>query len=223
MQRSLAFLSHRYVAAAADADPLTEAERASPSSSRDQAAVPDAPAASIGAFFRIRPLAAGIGKMCGMAAVVAIAAGLTLALPGCGFQPREALTLPGSIEVRGGSFELRDALNARLTGSGARPAAEGADIVLDVRAARFDERLLTMEPLAGGAVEYRISYHVRYTVKDRSGKPLLDPGEVELLREYRVHTGERASRGRERAHLHAEMHRTAAAAILRRLHALSGG
>lgn len=145
-----------------------------------------------------------------------------LVFAGCGFQPRGDLVLPGSIEVRGGSFELRDALNARLAGGGARIAAKAADVVLDVGTAGFSERTLTVEPLRGNAREYRVEYHVRYTVKDRSGEPLLEPGEVRLEREYRLHSDERDSRTRERARIHGEMRRAAAAAILRRLHALSG-
>ena len=127
--------------------------------------------------------------------------------------------------MRGGSFELRDALNARLAGSGARPAGADtdADVVLDVRTASFGERLLTVEPLRGEGREYRITYHVRYTVRDRDGQRLLDPGEVDLYRDYRLHTGEREGRSRERARIHGEMQRAAAEAILRRLHALAGG
>ena len=125
--------------------------------------------------------------------------------------------------MRGGSFELRDALNARLAGSGARPAGVDADVVLDVRTASFGERLLTVEPLRGEGREYRITYHVRYTVRDRDGQRLLDPGEVDLYRDYRLHTGEREGRSRERARIHGEMQRAAAEAILRRLHALAGG
>ena len=151
---------------------------------------------------------------------------LTLVLTGCGFQPRGALDLPGppgAMAVRGGPPELREALNVRLVGGGAQLAAEDAGVVLDVRSARFGERLLTVEPVTGGAVEYQVSYHVRYTVTDRGGKAVLEPGQVDLRREYRVHAGERATRDRERARIHDEMHRSAAAAILRRLHALSGG
>ena len=150
---------------------------------------------------------------------------LILVLAGCGFQPRGSLVLPGSVEVRGGSFALRDALNARLAGSGARPAGmdSDADVVLDVRTASFGERVLTVEPLRGEGHEYRITYRVRYTVRDRSGQRILDPGEVNLSRDYRLHRGGRKGRGRERARIRSEMHGAAAEAILRRLHALAGG
>lgn len=145
-----------------------------------------------------------------------------LLLAGCGFAPRGELALPGSVEVRGGSFELRDALSARLAGSGARPAGADADVVLDVRTASFGERLLTVEPLRGEGHEYRITYRVRYTVQDREGRPLLDPGELDLHRDYRLHPGGREGRRRERARIRGELHRAAAASILVRLHALAG-
>ena len=159
------------------------------------------------------------------AAAAAAAFVLAAALAGCGFAPRGDLALPGPVEVRGGSFELRDALNARLAGSGARPAGADADaaVVLDVRTASFGERVLTVEPLRGEGREYRITYRVRYTVRARDGQRILEPGEIDLSRDYRLHSGGREGRSRERARIHGEMHRAAAEAILRRLHALAGG
>lgn len=148
---------------------------------------------------------------------------LGLVLAGCAFQPRGALDLPGSVRVQGGSFALRDALEAGLEGSGARLARKDAELVLSVRPGGFDERLLSVEPVRGEAREYQVAYHVRYTLRDATGAEILDPGEVTVLREYRVHPGERLSRTRERAVIHDEMRREAATAILRRLHALSGG
>ena len=149
---------------------------------------------------------------------------LGLVLAGCGaFQPRGALDLPGSLQVKGGSFELRDALEARLAGSGVRLAGKDADLVLTVRPARFQERLLSVEPVRGEAREYQIAYEVRYTLKDGKGQKVLEPGDVKVVRVYRVHRGERLSRTRERAVIRDEMHREAAAAIVRRLHATSGG
>ena len=149
---------------------------------------------------------------------------LGLVLAGCGaFQPREALVLPGSVQVRGGSFELRDALQARLAGSGARLADKDADLVLTVLPGGFSERLLSVEPVRGEAREYQVAYEVRYTLKDGKGQKVLEPGDVKVVREYRVHRGERLTRTRERAVIRDEMRREAAAAIVRRLHATSGG
>ena len=149
---------------------------------------------------------------------------LGLVLAGCGaFQPRGALELPGSVRVQGGSFELRDALEARLAGSGVQIAGKDADLVLRVRPGGFRERLLSVEPVRGEAREYQIAYEVSYTLKDGAGQKVLEPGGVKVVREYRVHRGERLSRTRERAVIHEEIRREAAAAIVRRLHATSGG
>ena len=149
---------------------------------------------------------------------------LGLALAGCGaFQPRGALDLPGSVQVQGGSFELRDALEARLAGSGARLAGKDADLVLTVRPGGFSERLLSVEPVRGEAREYQVAYEVRYTLKDGKGQKVLEPGDVKVVRAYRVHRGERLSRTREQAVIRDEMRREAAAAIVRQLHATSGG
>ena len=156
-----------------------------------------------------------------LALIGALLGGVVLA--GCAFEPRGALELPGSLRVQGGSFELRGALEARLAGSGVRLAGNDADIVLALRPGRFEERLLSVEPVRGEAREYRIVHRVRYTLRDRKGEPVLEPGEVEVVREYRLHTGERLSRTRETAVIRDEMHREAAAAIVRRLHALSAG
>ena len=148
---------------------------------------------------------------------------LGLLLAGCAFQPRGALDLPGSVRVQGGSFELRGAVEARLEGSDVRLAGKDADLVLALRPEGFSERLLTVEPVRGDAREYQIAYYVRYTLRDAAGGQVLEPGEVTVLREYRVHPGERLSRTRERAVIHDEMRREAATAILRRLHAISDG
>ena len=148
---------------------------------------------------------------------------LGLLLAGCAFQPRGALDLPGSVRVQGGSFELRGAVEARLEGSGVRLAGKDADLVLALRPEGFSERLLSVEPVRGDAREYQVAYHVRYTLRDAAGGRVLEPGEVTVLREYRVHPGERLSRTRERAVIHDEMRREAATAILRRLHAISDG
>ena len=147
---------------------------------------------------------------------------LALVLAGCGFQPLGELDLPGSVRVQGGSYELRSALETRLAGSGVRIAANGADIVLALQPGSFDERLLSVEPVRGEAREYQVAFLVRYGVRDRKGGQVLEPGEVSVLREYRVHRGERLSRTRERALVHDEMRREAAAAIVRRLYASSG-
>jgi len=150
--------------------------------------------------------------------------GLVLILAGCGaFQPRGALDLPGSVRVQGGSFELRDALEARLAGSGVRLAGKDADLVLALRPGGFSERLLSVEPVGGEAREYQIAYEVRYTLKDGKGQTALEPGDVKVLRSYRVHRDERLSQTRERAAVHAEMRREAAASIVRRLYAAAGG
>ena len=148
---------------------------------------------------------------------------LGLVLAGCAFQPRAELDLPGSVRVQGGSFELRDALEARLAGSGVRLAGKDADLVLAVRPGGFDERLLSVEPVQGEAREYQVAYQVRFTLRHGNGEQVLEPGDVKVVREYRVHSGERLSRTHERAVVHDEMRREAATAILRRLHVLSGG
>ena len=148
---------------------------------------------------------------------------LGLVLAGCTYQPRGELDLPGSVRVQGGSFELRDALEARLAGSGGRLAGKDADLVLAVRPRGFVTRLLSVEPVRGSAREFQVAYRVRYTLRDGNGEQILEPGDVKVVREYRVHPGERLSRTRERAVVHDEMRREAATAILRRLHVLAGG
>ena len=154
---------------------------------------------------------------------VGAAAFLGLTFAGCAFQPRGALDLPGSVQVRGGSFELRDALQAQLAGSGARLAKKDPDLVLTVEPKGFRQRLLSVEPVWGHAREHQVAYRVRYALRDAKGEPVFDPGEVRVVREYRAHSGERLSRNRERRAINDEMRREAAAAIVRRLHALSGG
>ena len=152
-----------------------------------------------------------------------IGALLGLVLAGCAFQPRGELALPGSVQVKGGSFELRSELEARLAGSGVQLARSDADIVLTLRPGGFAERVLSVEPVRGSAREYQVAYRVRYTVRDRKGGQVLEPGEVNVLREFRAHRGERPTLAGERAVVRGEMHREAAAAIVRRLHATSGG
>ena len=155
--------------------------------------------------------------------LVLTAALLGLVLAGCGFAPRGELDLPGAVRVKGGSSELRHALEARLAASGVRVSRNDADIVLTLEPGDFSERVLSVDPVRGEAHEYQISFHVSYSARDGTGKRVLEPGEVSVLREYRVHRGERLSRLRERNVVHDEMRREAAAAIIRRLYAHTGG
>ena len=146
-----------------------------------------------------------------------------LVLAGCGFEPRGELDLPGAVRVNGGSYALRNAVETRLAASGARLSRNDADIVLTLEPGGFDERVLSIDPVRGEAHEYQVSFHVAYSMRDGSGKRILEPGEVSVLREYRVHRGERSSRYRERKVVRDEMRREAAAAIIRRLYADTGG
>ena len=148
---------------------------------------------------------------------------LGLLLTGCGFEPRGDLDLPGTVRVHGGSFELRSALETRLAGSGVRVAGSDADLTLALSTEGFSERLLSIDPARGEAREYQVAFHVGYSMRDGDGRMVLPPGEVSVLREYRVLRRERLSRLRHQAVVHGEMRRAAAAAIMRRLHAASGG
>ena len=152
-----------------------------------------------------------------------IGALLGFVLAGCGFEPRGELDLPGAVRVKGGSTELRDALETRLSASGVRVSRNDADIVLTLAPGGFTERVLSVDPVRGDAREYQVSFHVAYSARDGSGTRVLEPGEVSVLREYRVHRGERLSRLRERKVVHDEMRREAAAAIIRQLYAQTGG
>ena len=148
---------------------------------------------------------------------------LGLVLAGCGFAPRGGLDLPGTVRVLGGSFELRSALEARLAGSGVRIARSDADLTLTLQPEDLSERLLSIDPVRGEAHEYQVAFHVRYALLDGGGRRVRPPGEVSVLREYRVHRRERLSRERERKVVHDEMRRAAAAAIIRQLYADRGG
>ena len=158
-----------------------------------------------------------------LASIVIVAVLAAIALTGCGFQTRGDLNLSGTIRVEGGSFVLRDALETGLAGRGAMLAGKDADIVLAIRSPAFGERVLSVGPKRGDEREYQIAFHVRYTIRTRDGESLADPGAVTVVREYRVHPGQRRSRALEREIVHDEMRREAAATILRRLHAALPG
>jgi len=100
------------------------------------------------------------------------------------------------------------------------PDAASADVVVELRNERFDERVLSVDPRTGKAREYQIAYRVDLGVRHTDRRPLIKDQTVDLLRDYSF--DERAALGKfeEQQVLRDEMIEDAAETVLRRLESI---
>lgn len=144
-----------------------------------------------------------------------------LLLQGCGFHLRG--TLEGSADmpltyVQGSAAPggIRTALSRadKITGN-----IDQAEAVLNVVSEKFDRRVLSVDS-NGRVSEYEIFYAVDFTVQDKTGKQLIGPQTVSLVRDYRFDETQVLGKDTEEAGLRQDMVRDAAQQILRRLQVL---
>jgi LPS-assembly lipoprotein len=100
------------------------------------------------------------------------------------------------------------------------PDAASADVVVELRNERFDERVLSVDPRTGKAREYQIAYRVDLAVHHTDRRPLIKDQTVDLLRDYTF--DERAALGKfeEQQVLRDDMIQDAAETVLRRLESI---
>lgn len=154
-------------------------------------------------------------------------AALVLALSACGFQLRQALTLPPDLgPVRVVSIDryspLAESLAQALTRAGAVPAQEGsAEVaVLDLMSGRWGDTPAALDEL-GRVQEYSLRYAVVFELRKADGKPLVPRQSIELSRDYVSSPTNAIGTEGEREILMREMRREMSSAVLRRIGAVS--
>ena len=151
---------------------------------------------------------------------------LSLAVAGCGYQIRGAVSLPPGLDAVhvAGPPEIGAALIEVLDSGGVRVRSNGdsAQAVVRLTEERFSRRLLSVDPDTGKEGEFEVSYRVTFRVTDPDGGELVPGQTVSLLRDYAFDSAALLGKNRERRTLHAEMRRDAAGQIARRILAALG-
>ena len=155
----------------------------------------------------------------------AIAFVLALALAGCGFQLRSALSLPpdlGPIQVEGqGRYSrLADALSLSLQRAGAT-VVEGRGRNDEVARLRILSERWGSTPISidarGRAQEYTLRYAVVFELVRADGEDLVPQQAVELARDYIRSPTDLTGADSEQELLTREMERDMVASIVRRI------
>lgn len=154
---------------------------------------------------------------------------LALALSACGFQLREALTLPpdlGPVQVaaRDPYSALRQSLELSLERAGATVVPVTARDP-DLSTLRIVSELWDSQPIAvderGRAQEFSLRYATVFVLERGDGTVLVPRQAVELSRDYVSLPGNATGTESEREILAREMQREMTASILRRIDAAS--
>lgn len=99
----------------------------------------------------------------------------------------------------------------------AAPDAASADVVVELRNERFDERVLSVDPRTGKAREYQIAFRVDLAVRHTDRRPLIKNQTLDLLRDFTFDETAALGKFEEQRVLREEMIQDAAETVLRRL------
>ncbi len=153
---------------------------------------------------------------------------LTLVLSACGFQLRNALTLPAGLDpikvVSTSQYSpLADSLSQSLARAGATPATEATKTpaVLRIKAERWGDTPISVDS-RGRAQEFSLRYAVVFELRNGDGTVLVPEQNIELSRDYISVPNNSIGTEGERDILVREMQREMAASILRRIDAATG-
>ncbi|MBV2210209.1 MAG: hypothetical protein KUL77_11680 [Thermomonas sp.] len=159
--------------------------------------------------------------------LIAIALTATL-LAGCGFHLRKALRLPenlGPVRVTASDrySPLADTLAEGLQRAGAVPAAEDTKdevAILAIVSEQWADTPISMDQF-GRAQEFTLRYAVIFSLKRADGEMLVPQQAIELSRDYLAPAVDSIGKTAERELLVRELRRDMAAAVLRRVDAVS--
>ena len=149
--------------------------------------------------------------------VVAVAA-----LSACGFHPRAKLDLPDtlgpvSVETADKYSPLGLELASALSRAGAsEPVAGMPSATLRISSENWQTAPLSVDQFAQ-VREYVTRYKVSFSLQSVEGKPLIEPQDLELSREYTYDQNASAGSPAEQELIRKELRRDMEAAILRRL------
>lgn len=152
---------------------------------------------------------------------------LVLALSACGFQLRNALTLPPDLgPVRVVSVDraspLAESLARSLDLAGATAATDNIPdaAVLDVLAERWGDTPISVDAF-GRSQEFSLRYAVIFELRKGDGSVLVPRQTIELSRDYVANPVNAIGTEGEREILQRELRREMASAVLRRIDAVS--
>ncbi|MGZ8203947.1 MAG: LPS-assembly lipoprotein LptE [Burkholderiales bacterium] len=154
---------------------------------------------------------------------LALTAALCVALAGCGFQLRGSAKLPfNTLYVEAPQFSLFATQLRRVIGSGSETRVTNnqaeADATLQVVAELREKEILSLS--AGGrARELQLRYRVRYLVYDKLKRPIVEPGEIILSRDYSFDDQNQVPGEGEEVLLYRDMQTDAVQQLVRRLQA----
>jgi len=142
-------------------------------------------------------------------------------LTACGWQLRGSPLLfdLGSVEVRGGSFDIHDLLVQALESSKVDVHPKG-DFILRLSEERFDRRTVAVDA-QGRAAETELDYRIRWVLLESNGTPLTETGSVNLTRTVHVDPTNATASSDEESAIKNSMYQDAAWQILRQLNAAS--
>jgi LPS-assembly lipoprotein len=100
------------------------------------------------------------------------------------------------------------------------PDAASADVVVELRNERFDERVLSVDPRTGKAREYQIAYRVDLAARHTDRRPLIKAQTVDLLRDFTFDESAALGKFEEQQVLREDMIQDAAETVLRRLESI---
>ncbi|MEE8380043.1 MAG: LPS assembly lipoprotein LptE [Gammaproteobacteria bacterium] len=143
-----------------------------------------------------------------------------LLLTSCGFHLRGSVALPpalSEVAVKDVSLnsDIAPELRRALKNAGVR-VSDSAAMVLMVRAEKYAKRVLSVDSV-GRALEYGLSYSVRFSLKDEKGIAWISEESVIQTRDLRFDATAVLGTAREEAQLKTEMRRDAVSQILRQL------
>lgn len=152
---------------------------------------------------------------------------LVLALSACGFQLRDALTLPANLDpVKVTSTSryspLAESLAQALERAGATlaTASTPSPAVLQVKAERWGDTPISVDSF-GRAQEFSLRYAVVFELRNGDGTVLVPEQNIELSRDYISVPNNSIGTEGERDILVRELEREMAASVLRRIDAAS--
>jgi LPS-assembly lipoprotein len=152
---------------------------------------------------------------------------LALALGGCGFQLRGEQKLP--FETIFVNTPPNSPLGATLsrqirTGTGTRtvPDASEASAVLDILGESRDKEILTLNA-QGRAVEYKLTYRLRFRLHDGKGREYIAPTEMRAQRDISINDSQVLAKESEESLLYRDMQTDLVQQLLRRIAAIRPG
>ena len=163
------------------------------------------------------------GRCAGLSFIILAAAALALA--GCGFHLRGAVSLPFEtlyVDAPQASLFANQLRRVIGTGSQTRIAESpaNADATLQLLSELREKEILSLS--AGGRVrELQLRYRVQYRVFDRNKVEIAPPTEIVLRRDYSFNDQEQLSKESEEALLYRDMQTDAVQQLLRRLQAIA--